>query len=146
MTSFYELEQMLQEFIESKGFKLHSSAFTADKREPHYRYSLIVSKSSQEEETSYTHDVTQQFNRSFTEFMHRFDAGDRPMVKKLIREIFRYPLSDRVYFRMSGYKATPRHAFNDCNSNQNAIDSDLKNLVALGLAEKTEGGWRLIVG
>jgi len=44
MTSFYELECMLHEFIESKGFKLHSSIFTADKQEGHYRYSLVISK------------------------------------------------------------------------------------------------------
>jgi len=67
------------------------------------------------------------------------------MVKRLIREIFKYPLSDRVYFRMSWHTAVPREAFNDCNSAQLSIDADLKRFEALGLAEKTEEGWRLVV-
>ena len=90
-------------------------------------------------------DVIQQFNRLFPEFMDKFDAGDKPMVKRLIREIFKYPLSDRVYFRMTGYKTVPRHAFNDCNPAQMSTDADLKHLVEMGLAEKTDEGWKLII-
>lgn len=44
MTSFYELEGMLQEFIEAQGFRLHQSLFTAYGAEGTYRYKLIISK------------------------------------------------------------------------------------------------------
>lgn len=48
--SFYELECLLGEFIESKGFTLHSSIFTASKvsKAEGYRYSLVVSKSQED--------------------------------------------------------------------------------------------------
>jgi hypothetical protein len=90
-------------------------------------------------------DAIQQFNRLFPEFMDKFDAGDKPMVVKLISEIFKYPFSNRVYLRMGGYKAVPRHAFNDCNPSMLAIDSDLERFAELGLAEKTDEGWKLII-
>lgn len=47
--SFYELECLLGEFIESKGFELHSSIFTATKKAPGaYRYSLVISRKKRE--------------------------------------------------------------------------------------------------
>ena len=46
MTSFFELELMISKFVESKGFKLHSSTFIATGKT--HKYTLIISKKSKE--------------------------------------------------------------------------------------------------
>jgi hypothetical protein len=90
-------------------------------------------------------NAIEQFNLLFPEFIEKFDPGDRPMVMKLISEIFKYPLSHRVYFRLAGYKVVPRPAFNDVNANQYAIDGDLERFVKIGLVEKSKNGFKLVV-
>ena len=51
MVSYFELEQMLQEFIESKGFTLHNSIFTATGDRKTYRYTLKISRNDSLGET-----------------------------------------------------------------------------------------------
>ena len=96
-------------------------------------------------------DTEKKFNIRFTEFMAKFDAGDGPMVNKLLSDIFKYPLSVRVYMRIArATKPVPRTAMNDCNSNPYAIDEDLERFVKVGLVKRVSknmldvGGYVLV--
>lgn len=80
--SFYELECLLGEFIESKGFTLHSSIFTASKvsKIEGYRYSLVVSKSQEEpsvEEGQVSGDAIKQLHAVIRKYWcDEFEHGE----------------------------------------------------------------------
>jgi len=67
------------------------------------------------------------------------------MAVRLLMEVFKYPLSNRVYLRiaLASGRVVPRHHLNDCNYSQQAIDSDLERFVKVGLVKEVEGGYKL---